>query len=148
MSNKRFFYLISSLLKLLEILFQKNFDYFFEMIKPIFRIFDYDKAIEFYIDWLGFKIDWEHRFEENTPIYMQISKGDIVMHLSEHHGDSVPGAKAFAMIENIRDYHKELIDKKYKYNRPGLEEAPWNALTFQVIDPFGNRILFNEYNSK
>lgn len=118
------------------------------MIKPIFRIFDYDKAIEFYIDWLGFKIDWEHQFEENTPVYMQISRGDIVMHLSEHHGDSVPGAKAFAIIEGLRDYHKILTDKKYKYNKPGLEQAPWNALTMQVIDPFGNRISFNEYGAE
>lgn len=27
---------------------------------PILRIFDYKKAIEFYVDWLGFKIVWEH----------------------------------------------------------------------------------------
>jgi hypothetical protein len=29
-------------------------------VVPIFRIFDYKKATEFYVDWLGFKIDWEH----------------------------------------------------------------------------------------
>jgi catechol 2,3-dioxygenase-like lactoylglutathione lyase family enzyme len=35
---------------------------------PILRIFDYQKTIEFYVDWLGFEIVWEHRFEENTPV--------------------------------------------------------------------------------
>lgn len=30
---------------------------------PILRIFDYQKAIEFYIDWLGFEIVWEHRLK-------------------------------------------------------------------------------------
>jgi uncharacterized glyoxalase superfamily protein PhnB len=117
------------------------------MIKPIFRIFDYDKAIEFYVDWLGFKIDWESR-EGDSPVYMEVSFGDIEIHLSEHHGDSVPGAKAFAIIEGLREYHKKLIDKNYKYNKPRLEKAPWNALTMQVIDPFGNRILFNEYGAE
>ena len=34
------------------------------IIKPIFRIFDYDKAIDFYVHWLGFAVDWEHVFEQ------------------------------------------------------------------------------------
>ncbi|KAA8477507.1 hypothetical protein BDE36_3114 [Arcticibacter tournemirensis] len=55
-------------------------------ITPIFRMFDYDKAVEFYIDWLGFKIDWEDK-PDNTPIYMQISLNGIILHLTEHHGD-------------------------------------------------------------
>lgn len=35
---------------------------------PILRIFDEAKAREFYIDWLGFSVDWEHRFNSNTPL--------------------------------------------------------------------------------
>lgn len=115
-------------------------------IIPIFRIFDYQKAVEFYIHWLGFAIDWEHTFEENTPVYLQISKGDLVIHLSEHHGDSTPGTKIF--IENFPDleqYHSLLISKKYKYNRPGLEAPFYNpeGLFMEVNDPFGNKLLFH-----
>ena len=40
---------------------------------PILRIFDVAKAKEFYLDYLGFRTDWEHRFEPG--LYMQISKG-------------------------------------------------------------------------
>ncbi len=54
---------------------------------PVLRIFDYSKAIEFYVDWLDFKIDWEHRFSTDSPLYMQISREHITLHLSEHHGD-------------------------------------------------------------
>ena len=43
---------------------------------PVLRIFDEAKARGFYIDWLGFKIDFEHRFEEISPIYMGIYTGD------------------------------------------------------------------------
>ena len=39
---------------------------------PILRIFDEAKARESYIDFLGFKVDWEHRFENGLPLYMQI----------------------------------------------------------------------------
>ena len=42
---------------------------------PIFRIFDVGKAKEFYVDYLGFTVDWEHHFEDNTPLYMQVSLG-------------------------------------------------------------------------
>lgn len=114
------------------------------MVIPIFRIFDEAKAHEFYIDWLGFKIDWEHRFSDNAPLYMQISRGEIRLHLSEHHGDACPGSKAFIEFENLEAYHRELLEKNYKYNKPGLEIAPWNARTMDVIDPFGNRLLFSE----
>lgn len=41
---------------------------------PILRIFDEAKAKEFYFDFLGFRLDWEHRFEEGLPLYMQRSR--------------------------------------------------------------------------
>lgn len=111
---------------------------------PVLRIFDLDKAREFYIDWLGFEIDWEHRFEDDLPIYMQISKGSLILHLTEHHGDCTPGSKAFIETMGLVEYHQELTAKKYNYNRPGLEDAPWNAICMEVTDPFGNKLLFNQ----
>jgi hypothetical protein len=55
-------------------------------------VFDEAKAREFYVDFLGFTIDWEHRFGHNFPLYVQISRDDCTLHLSEHHGDCSPGA--------------------------------------------------------
>ena len=117
-------------------------------ITPILRIFDYAKAIEFYINWLGFKVDWEHEFEPGTtPKYMQVSLRDLVLHLSEHHGDASPGTHIrINNFEGLIAYNKELNDKKYKYGRPGLQVPEWNqkAIYMTVYDPFGNRITFNE----
>ncbi|CAN5338394.1 glyoxalase superfamily protein [soil metagenome] len=108
-------------------------------VKPILRIFDYKKAIEFYIDWLGFKIDWEHTFEDNFPVYLQISLGDLVIHLSEHHGDCSPGSRIH--IENfkgLKDNHQKITARDYKYNKPGIDKAFWdsNITVMEVIDPF------------
>jgi hypothetical protein len=50
---------------------------------PILRSFDEAKAKEFYVDFLGFTVDWEHRFEDNTPLYMQLSKDNCVRGLFE-----------------------------------------------------------------
>lgn len=114
------------------------------VVKPIFRIFNYDKAIEFYIDWLGFKIDWED-ISKDSPIYMQVSFGDIVLHLSEHYGDSSPGSRIYIEgFVGLKDYHAKLLEKKYKFMRPGLETTQWDSkiLCMEVIDPFGNRLTF------
>jgi len=75
---------------------------------------------------------------------LQISKNDITLHLTEHQGDCCPGAKVYIETSGVKQYHKELMDKKYRYNRPGLEQAPWNAPCMTVIDPCGNKILFTE----
>src|SRR5688572_19570636 len=115
-----------------------------EQTVPILRIFNVAKAKEFYVDFLGFKIDWAHRFEENTPVYLQASLGALVLHLSEHHGDACPGATVFVRVTGIDDYQRDLIAKNYKYYRPGVELAPWGAKCMEVIDPFGNRLRFNE----
>ena len=91
---------------------------------PILRIFDEAKAREFYVDFLGFKIDWEHRFEPGTPLYMQVSKDECLLHLSEHYGDGSPGAGVRIETSDIDAFHRELIDKQYKYARPGIQDQP------------------------
>jgi catechol 2,3-dioxygenase-like lactoylglutathione lyase family enzyme len=58
----------------------------------VLRVFDQAKAEEFYIGYLGFTTDWEHRFEPDFPRYAQISGSDLIVHLSEHHGDGTPGS--------------------------------------------------------
>lgn len=116
----------------------------FKTTVPIFRIFSLEKAREFYLDFLGFSVDWEHRFEDSAPVYMQISRDGLVLHLSEHHGDATPGAVAYVYMSGVAEFHRELIGKNYRHNRPGLELMSWGNLEMEVIDPFGNRIRFGE----
>lgn len=117
-------------------------------IIPILRIFDETKAKEFYIDFLDFKLDWEHRFEPHMPLYMQVSKDNIILHLSEHHGDCTPGSALRIETIEIENLHKNIVSKNFKYSRPGLELTPWNSRECCVTDPFGNRIIFYEYLEK
>ena len=41
-------------------------------------------------------------------------------------------------------WFEELITKRYKNNRPGLERPDWGGLECTVVDPVGNRITFAE----
>jgi len=115
---------------------------------PVLRMFDIRKAREFYLDFLGFKVDFEHRFEPALPLYMQVSLGSAILHLSEHHGDCSPGAKVLIETMGLRDYHADITAKGYGYMRPGLEVPPWGGLTMTVIDPFSNRLVFSERESE
>lgn len=110
---------------------------------PVFRIFSVEKAMEFYRDFLGFKVEWEHRFGDNFPLYCELSRSGMILHLSEHAGDASPGARAFVPIRGVRDLHRELTDKEYRYMKPGIEEVAW-GLQLTVTDPFNNRIVFCE----
>lgn len=109
---------------------------------PILRIFDEVKAKEFYIDFLGFSVDWEHRFGEGMPLYMQVSKDGCVIHLSEHHGDSTPGAAMRIETDELEELHGQLLASRYKYARPGIETMPWGSRDMSITDPFGNRLTF------
>lgn len=111
---------------------------------PLFRVFDQALARAFYIDWLGFQIDWEHTFGPGMPRYTQISRGEMVLHLTEHYGDCTPGSKVIVNIDDVRALHSELHSRPNPNMNPGIERAPWNALTLEVTDPFGNRICFNQ----
>ena len=108
---------------------------------PVLRVFDEAKAREFYLDFLGFTLDWEHRFEAGLPLYAQVSRGGLVLHLSGHHGDATPGSTVFVRTTGVRGLHHELSGKTYVYARPGLEEQLW-GLVMTVTDPFGNRLRF------
>ena len=109
---------------------------------PILRIFDEARAREFYIGFLGFKIDWEHRFEPGLPLYLQVSRGGCVLHLSEHHGDCSPGAAMRIETADLDGLLAELLATAYKFARPGIEETPWGSRDLSVKDPFGNRLTF------
>jgi catechol 2,3-dioxygenase-like lactoylglutathione lyase family enzyme len=111
---------------------------------PILRIFDEAKAREFYVGFLGFRVDWEHRFEPGLPLYMQVSRDGCVLHLSEHHGDCSPGAAMRIETDSLDAFHQELTAKAYKYARPGIEQMPWGTRDLSVGDPFGNRLTFTD----
>lgn len=111
---------------------------------PTLRIFNVEKAKEFYVDFLGFTVDWKHRFEDVAPVYMQISRAGLILHLSEHHGDACPGSTVFVRVGGLRDYHREISAKGYGYLRPGVQETFHDSIQMEVIDPFGNRIRFDE----
>ncbi len=109
---------------------------------PILRSFDEAKALEFYVGFLGFKEDWRHRFSADLPLYLQLSKDECVLHLSEHHGDSSPGSAVRIETSEVEAFCAELNAKRYRYSRPSVQDMPWGSKEVSIADPFGNRLTF------
>jgi uncharacterized glyoxalase superfamily protein PhnB len=115
----------------------------FYRTSPVLRIFDAAKAREFYVEFLGFTWDWEHRFGDNFPLYAQVSRAGLVLHLSGHHGDATPGSTIVVLTEFLHQYKEELAAQNYRFYKPGIEDLPWGQV-MTVTDPFGNRIRFTQ----
>lgn len=110
---------------------------------PILRIFDEEKAKKFYLEFLGMQLDWEHRFEPDSSVYMQGSRANLIFHLSEHSGDCTPGSKVFVNTDELGKLHQEITSKGYKYNRPTITTAPWGDSVIEVVDLFSNRVFYS-----
>ena len=89
----------------------------FQKTIPLLRIFDVEKAKEFYVGFLGFSLDWEHHFEDNTPAYLQLSRAGLVLHLTEHHGDCCPGSTVFVWMTGIEEFHREGLQVPAAWDR-------------------------------
>ncbi|WP_223701630.1 glyoxalase superfamily protein [Sutcliffiella deserti] len=113
-------------------------------VVPILRSLDEQKAKAFYVDYLGFKVDGEHRFEEGMPLYMMLSRDGCILHVSEHEGDCQPVGAVRIETTSLKDYYEELVNKTYVNVSPRMEKVAWGFLEVCLKDPFGNRIIFCE----
>lgn len=105
---------------------------------PVLRIYDVPKAMAFYVDFLGFTLDWEHRFEPGLPLYAQVSRSGLKLHLSEHYGDGTPGSVVWIKTGNARALFAELLARQASFARPSPDSDEAS-----ITDPFGNVLRFD-----
>ena len=111
---------------------------------PVIRILDEARARAFYVDWLGFRVDWEHRFEDGMPLYAQVSRDGIVLHLSEHRGDGTPGIHVYVYGRGVAGLHAEVAAKPNAPQQPVLDEGASGRIGMTLTDPFGNQLRIEE----
>ncbi|MFY8087920.1 MAG: glyoxalase superfamily protein [Rubrivivax sp.] len=109
---------------------------------PILRSADATQMRRFYIDFLGFELLFEHRFEPHLPLYCALKRDACELHLSEHTGDSQPGAGLRIAVDDIDALAAELAAKSDLHPAPQVETMPWGTRDFSVTDPVGNRLTF------
>jgi hypothetical protein len=108
---------------------------------PIVRVLEAGKAKDFYLGRLGFSLDWEHRFEDGFPLYAQVSRSGLTLHLSEHTGDAAPGCNVYVRVRGLEALQREFAAQGC--DAP-IEDGPGHTRVLQLSDPFGNRLRFAE----
>ncbi len=111
---------------------------------PTFRISNYAEAMKFYVDLLGFKIEWEHRFSETEPVYMEVSLNGLHLHLSENKRFE-GGSVVYVETTGVEKLRTAIINRKKEISIPEITNTPWGTRQLEMTDPFGNLLRFNEY---
>ncbi|MDT9594990.1 glyoxalase superfamily protein [Nocardioides zeae] len=111
---------------------------------PILRVYDSGLAHRFYVDWLGFDVDFVHRYDAAAPAFTGISRDQVALGLSEHHGDGTPGSVVWIPVRELAAYRAALLADPAAPLRPGIDRDAPGGPTMSVLDPFGNELRFCE----
>jgi len=109
---------------------------------PVLRSFDARAAREFYVDFLGFEVLFEHRLTVTAPLYIGLQSGACELHLSEHFGDATPGSLIRIEIEDVAAFCARLLAKNYAHAKPSWQRQEWGWDEMCISDPAGNRLMF------
>ncbi len=113
---------------------------------PVLRMFDEAKAKDFYLDYLGFAVDWEHRFgpSPDSPLYMQIRQGAAIIHLNGHANEDAPVSEVRIPVQGLEDYCEHLRAKESDYPKPSVVDPRYEGrkTDMNVFDPFQNYLVF------
>jgi hypothetical protein len=111
---------------------------------PVLRMFDEAKAKAFYLDYLGFEVDWESRFTPTAPLYMQIRLGGAIIHLNGHANEDAPISQVNIPVLGLQKYCDYLTAKGVGYPKPSVVDPRYQGRNtdMNIDDPFGNELVF------
>ncbi len=113
-------------------------------VTPILRMYDVEVTRRFYVDYLGCAWDWQDG-EGDRPVYAQVSRDGMTLHLSSHHDDGTPGTAVIVETDDVRGLWEELRGRGYPFLNPGYDDdGPGGVLEMCLIDPASNRLRFFE----
>jgi hypothetical protein len=117
---------------------------------PVLRIFSEPSAMKFYLEFLGFTLDFGGPTTGgDSPFYGQISRPGATLQLTEQRYEPGPGATVDIWIAGLDGYREELLTKDLGVFGPALGVPPigethWGARVLPIPDPFGNNLRISE----
>ncbi len=106
---------------------------------PQLRMTDWDRTQKFYVDGLGFTVDWEHRFEPHLPVFAQLTRDGRSLFLSGHRGDGQLGGAAYFFVPDVDAWYRDYMARGVRPPEPP-QDSEYQVRQMTVIDPDGNRL--------
>lgn len=72
-----------------------------QRVFPQLRMISWQRSKQFYIDGLGFQVDWQHQFEPGFPVFAQLTRDGLSLFLTEHAGDCQVGGAAYFVVDDV-----------------------------------------------
>ena len=112
-----------------------------QTVIPQLRSTQASRSLAFYVDQLGFAIDWQHQFEPGFPLFFQLTRDGQTLFLTEHSGDCEVGGAVYFRVPDARACHAAFAAHGVAATR-APEATPWGTVEFLLTDPDGNRLRF------
>ena len=109
-----------------------------ELAVPILPVDDLEVAKRFYVDQLGFAVDWEAS-EDGKEGLLGVRRGTIILTLDCPMTGHGRDACVSLRVDDADRYYEEWRARVDIERAPRNE--PWGARTFDLLDPFGNTIF-------
>ncbi len=113
-----------------------------QRVVPALRITNYERSRKYYVEVLGFVVDWEHRFAPQMPVFMSLTRDGMQIYLTQHKGDCQVGGLVHFIISDVDQWYNE-----FRKHGAVVAEAPNSDLGFKnmtIVDPDGNQLRFME----
>ena len=112
-----------------------------QSVVPQLRITSARHSLPFYLDGLGFVIDWQHQFEPGFPLFLQLTRAGQTIFLTEHNGDCQVGGAVYFIVTDVDDCYRDFIARGLVTAAPP-ENTSWGTREMIITDPDGNRLRF------
>lgn len=112
-----------------------------QSVIPQLRITDAKRSLSFYVEGLGFAVDWEHQFEPGYPRFIQLTRNGQTIFLTEHEGDCQAGGAVYFIVPDVN-----VSARQFQTNGltelEGPAQTAWGTREMSLKDPDGNRLRF------
>lgn len=112
-----------------------------QTVIPQLRITRAAISLPFYVEGLGFTVDWQHQFEPGFPLFLQLTREGQTIFLTEHRGDCEVGGAVYFVVPDVDACFR-------RFRAHGIEpvvppgDTDWGTREMQIRDPDGNRLRF------
>jgi catechol 2,3-dioxygenase-like lactoylglutathione lyase family enzyme len=117
----------------------------FKDVIPILDVRDVEKALRFYVERLGFQI--EFRYEEQPDNYAGVRRDGVCLHMQWQHEEEFEKGTAGRLRVRVAVDDPDVLFEEYR-NKGVLDEGihvrdtVWGTREFGFRDPDGNGLIF------